>query len=523
MKLVTAAEMRQLEQHAVAKGVSMMDLMRNAGRAVAAEIAENQEAVENKRILVLAGPGNNGGDGLVAARHLKEAGALVDVYLLAHRELDDIIYREVITSGLTPIQVHFDIGFERLRDILQSTEIVLDAVFGTGVSRPISGAVAAVLALVSHEKKRRPGILVMALDLPSGVNADTGAADPASLQADSTVTLGYPKGGLFIYPGAEYAGEVIIADIGIPAGVDDEIVTALLTDEFVRSLLPRRPAGAHKGSFGKTLVVAGCAEYSGAAVLTCLGAYRAGAGVVTLGAPRSLNTIYALKLTETTHLLLPESADGCLSVEAAAFITDRLEGYQALALGPGLGQRPETIETVCLVLSNLPPGLKVVLDADALNALSVMPEWWRIYDHVAVLTPHPGEMARLTGLSVEQIQSDRINVSRRYAELWQQIVVLKGAHTVIASPDGSVAVSPFANPGLSTAGTGDVLAGIIAGMLAQGLDEFEAACAGVYVHAMAGELVRAQIGDCGMIASDLLPQIPRAIKSLREQYHAACH
>ncbi len=501
----------------------MMDLMRNAGRAVAAEIADNLETVENKRILVLAGPGNNGGDGLVAARHLKDAGAQVDVYLLASRESDDIIYREVVISGLTPIEVHLDAGFERLRDILKSADIVLDAVFGTGVTRPLSGAIAAALALVSQEKKGRQDLLIIALDLPSGVNADSGAADPAGLQADLTVTLGYPKRGLFVYPGAGYSGEVIITDIGIPAGVDDEIVTALLTDESVRSLLPQRHAGAHKGSSGKTLVVAGSAEYSGAAVLTCLGAYRAGAGLVTLGAPRSLNTIYGIKLTETTHLLLPESGDGYLSTEAAAFIIDHLGDYQALALGPGLGQRPGTLETVRLVLSGLPLRLKVVLDADALNALSVTPEWWRIYDHVAVLTPHPAEMSRLTGLSVEQIQSDRINVTRRYAELWQQTVVLKGAHTVIASPDGSVAVSPFATPGLATAGTGDVLTGIIAGLMAQGLGGYHAACAGVYVHAQAATLVSSYLGDCGMIASDILPQIPRAINSLKEQYHAACH
>jgi len=271
------------------------------------------------------------------------------------------------------------------------------------------------------------------------------------------------------------------------------------------------------------LVVAGSAEYIGAATLVCQAAYRAGAGLVTLAGKQSLHPIFAAKLTETTHLLLPETGNGEFSPEAAAIVAVRLADYDVVALGPGLGQAPATVEFLHGLLVGIPSTVKIVLDADALNTLALTPNWWQSLVRGAVLTPHPGEFSRLTGLSIETIQGDRIEVVRRYAELWQQTVVLKGAHTVIGSPDGRVAVSPYANPGLATAGTGDVLTGVIADLLAQGLAEFDAACAGVYIHATAAEAVRANLGDCGLIASDLLIQIPRAVKALKEHDHAACH
>ncbi|MEN8614300.1 NAD(P)H-hydrate dehydratase [Dehalogenimonas sp. THU2] len=523
MKLVTAAEMRVLETLAVDNGVSLVQLMRNAGRAVATEIAGIFEPIEGKRILVLTGPGNNGGDGLVVARHLKEAGALVDVYLLAARKAREVVYREALASGLTPIEARMDAGFERLQETLSEADIVLDAVFGTGIGRPIKGIIAETLNAVAQARIERPQMEIIALDLPSGLNADTGAVDKAALRADYTIALGCPKRGFFLYPGAAYTGEVIVAGIGIPEGLDEDVVTELLTDETVRSLLPERRPDAHKGAFGKALIVAGSPEFTGAAVLACLGAYRSGAGLVTLAARKSLNPVFAAKLTETTHLILPETSDGQISAEAELIVGNHLERYQALAVGPGLGLASNTIEFVHGILSALTPNIKTVIDADALNAIALTSDWWTALEHPAVLTPHPGEMARLTGLSVEQIESDRIGVARRYAELWQQTVVLKGAHTVIAAPDGRVAVSPYANPGLATAGTGDVLTGVITGLLAQGLSEFDAARAGVYLHAQAAEAVSHHFGDCGMIASDLLPQLPRAIKALKEHRHAACH
>ncbi len=523
MKLVTAADIRTLEQRAVDCGITLTDLMQNAGQAVAAEISGLFDPIAGKKIIALIGPGNNGGDGLVAARHLKTSGALVDAYLLSERGAEDAVFHESSEAGVPLIDVHIDVGFTRLRKMLNEADIVLDAVFGIGLTRPIAGAPAATLALVAEARDERSEMAIIALDLPSGLNAATGALDDSTLAADYTITLGYAKRGFFLFPGADYTGQILIADIGIPDGLDNDILTEVIDEHDVLAVLPLRPSDSNKGSFGKVMVVAGSEEYIGAAALVCQGAARTGAGLVSLASKKSLHPIFATKLTEATHLLLPESIDGEYSSEASDIVVDRLQVFDSLALGPGLGQAPGAVEFIHQILSDLPDTIKIVLDADALNALALTPDWWKLLEHPAVLTPHPGEFARLTGLSVDEIQSNRIEIARKYAALWQQVVVLKGAHTVVASPEGRVAVSPSANPGLATAGTGDVLTGIIAGLLAQGLDEFDAACAGVYIHAMSGESVRGNIGDCGMIASDLLIQIPRAIKSIKEHDHAACH
>jgi NAD(P)H-hydrate epimerase len=533
MKLVTAAEMRVLERRAVESGISLLELMRWAGRAVAEDITRVFPLTTDKSIIVLVGPGNNGGDGLVAAPHLKKAGALVSVFITGQRAADDIVYREALAAGLTPISISLDIGLERLTQALTETDFVVDAVFGTGMLRPIDGSPAAVLTAVAREKCRRPELTIVAVDLPSGLNADTGAVDPVTLKADLTITLANPKQGLFLFPGADYTGSVSVADIGIPAGLDEDLAVELLTDELVAALLPWRPADANKGAFGKVLVVAGPPEFCGAPVLACQSAYRSGAGLVTLAQRCGLHPVFAAKLTEVTHLLLPETAAGEPAPEAVELITERLGEIAALVIGPGLGKDPVTSLFFNGILSGLDhpmspeirPGSarlpEVVLDADALNILAVTPDWWQELQPHCVLTPHPREMSRLTGLAVELIQADRIGTACRYAELWQQIVVLKGAHSVIAAPDGRVAVSPFANPGLATAGTGDVLAGVIGGLLAQGLTAFDAARAGVYLHAAAGESVRADLGEAGMVASDLLLLIPRTIKALKENLHAA--
>ena len=523
MKLVNAAEMRLLEKRTVDCGVSLPELMQNAGQAVATEISGLFDPIAGKKIIVLVGPGNNGDDGLVAARHLKAAGALIDAYLLSERDPQDVVLREASETGLSIIEVRNDAGFSRLREILGAADIVLDAIFGTGLARLIAGAPAAALALVAEARDERPEMAIVALDLPSGLNPDTGEVDDLAVSADYTITLGYAKRGFFLFPGADYTGQILVANIGIPDGLDDDILTEVIDEHDVMSVLPLRPSDAHKGSFGKVMVVAGSPEFIGAASLVCQSAARAGTGLVTLASKQSLYPIFAGKLTETTHLLLPEKMNGEFSSEAADVALSRLTKYDAAAVGPGLGQTPETVEFVNQLLSGISENTKLVLDADALNALSLTPDWWKIFNHPAVLTPHTGEFARLSGLSIGEILASRMEVCRKNAAIWDKVVVLKGAHTVVASPDGRIAVSPSANPGLASGGTGDVLTGIIAALLAQGLDEFDAASAGVYIHAVAGESVRGNIGDTGMIASDLLIQIPRAIKSIKEHDHAACH
>jgi len=405
-----------------------------------------------------------------------------------------------------------------LETLLASSEVVIDALFGTGKLRPLAGVNEQVLARVRAAKEARPRLGIVAVDLPSGLDADSGATDPSCVAADLTVTLGYPKLGLFSFPGREKVGQLVVVDIGIPESLGQGIATELIAAEFVGSMLPKRPPDAHKGTFGRVLVCAGSMHYSGAAYLACQGAMRVGVGLVTLAVARSLQPILATKLTEVTYVPLPESEPGFIAAEASAIVHQWLADYDVLLMGCGLSQHPSVIEFVRNSLLDMPPSLSpaLVLDADALNTLAQTEEWWQRVPQGAVLTPHPGEMARLTGLDVDEIRRDRLRVAGEAAALWQKTVVLKGAHTLIASPDGGARISPIANPGLASAGTGDVLSGVIAGLLAQGLSQPVAAACGVYLHGMTGEMVRAELGDAGMVASDLLPALPRVIRKVRE-------
>ncbi|MDH5695883.1 MAG: NAD(P)H-hydrate dehydratase, partial [Dehalococcoidia bacterium] len=395
---------------------------------------------------------------------------------------------------------------------------VIDALFGTGTTRPLGGLLLIVLDRVSKARKKQPGLRIIALDLPSGLNADSGAVDSGCLYADNTITLGFPKPGLFNFPGAERVGEITVADIGMPAHLAKKAAAEYITSEWAKSVLPERPIQANKGSFGRVLVVAGSINYIGAAYLACSGAIRVGAGLVTLATAASLQPILASKLTEVTYLPLPESRPGIISAEAVRPISQQFDQYNVLLIGCGLGQSQSAIKlirSILLTRSKLPlPSL--VLDADVLNTLANTPRWWNQLTTDAILTPHPGEMARLAGMTVEQVQSERAEVAKRMAAEWNKTIVLKGAHTVIATPQGQAKISPVANPGLASAGTGDVLTGAIAGLVAQGLSLFDAAACGVYLHGMAGEKVKARLGNAGMIATDLLPELPQVIKQLKE-------
>ncbi|HIE17044.1 MAG TPA: NAD(P)H-hydrate dehydratase, partial [Dehalococcoidia bacterium] len=354
--------------------------------------------------------------------------------------------------------------------------------------------------------------------VPSGLDSDTGAVDPSCPFADATITLGYPKPGLFNFPGADRAGRVIIADIGIPPSLAENIKTELITEDWARAVLPKRPASANKGTFGRVLVVAGSINYIGAAYLACMGAARAGAGLVTLSTALSLQAILAAKLTEVTYASLPEAETGVIAAEAAPVLQQLAPGYQVLLVGCGLGQKAQVVEFIKSVLFGLPPhsAPTFVLDADALNTLAQISNWWQKLPQDAILTPHPGEMARLVHSSVEEVQRQRLEIARKSAVEWQKVVVLKGAYTVVAASDGRAAISQVANPGLASAGTGDVLTGVIAGLAAQGLSLYDAAVCGVYLHGQAAEMVRWEMGDAGMLASDLLPVLPKVIMKLKQ-------
>ncbi|MFC1940347.1 NAD(P)H-hydrate dehydratase [Chloroflexota bacterium] len=518
MKIVTADQMRQIDQECGKIGLPADVLMENAGKAVAEEVKRILGAIEKQNVIVLVGPGNNGGDGLVAARYLHDWGAGVNLYFFGNRPDGDLNLELVRQRDITCVGMTSDENMSKLDEWLPSATAVIDALFGTGQSRPLDDTVARVLGRVSKAKERQPGLHIIALDLPSGLNADSGAVDPACLYADNTITLGFPKPGLFNLPGAEMAGRITVVDIGIPSYLAEQLTNEIITDGRVRSVLPKRPLVANKGTFGRVLVVAGSINYIGAAYLACSGAMRVGAGLVTLATAASLQPVLASKLTETTYLPLPESSPGTISPQAAGLIHQELGSYDVLLVGCGLGQSQSVmsfIESTLLELKPVPSSL--VLDADALNTLAKIPHWWQQLSDDAILTPHPGEMARLAGVSIDEVQSDRIGIARKVAQEWHKTVVLKGAYTVVANPDGQSRVNLAANPGLASAGTGDVLTGVIGGLAAQGLTRFDAAACGVYLHSEAGEMVRSIMGDAGMVATDLLAALPQVIKRLKEK------
>ncbi len=518
MKVVTAEQMRLAEERAAELGRPPSLLMENAGLAVAGEVRRSLDgSLDGLRALVLVGPGNNGGDGLVCARHLKGWGAQTVACLLKRRDRSDPSYAQALDAGVETLALEDYPNLETLDTLLATADLAVDAVLGTGRARPLEGLLMAALQRLAEAKAARPSLMIFALDLPSGLDCDSGAVDAATPAADVTVTLGCPKLGLYQFPGAEKVGRLAIVDIGIPPTELADFPVELITPELARALLPRRPLGANKGTFGKALVAAGSSNFVGAAYLAAAAATRVGAGLVTLATGEHLLTMLASKLTEVTYVPLPESEPGIVGPEAVRRLHANLEGYDCFLIGPGLTQRRPAQEFVIASLLSLPIHLTptVVIDADALNTLANTEEWWEDLKRAVILTPHPGEMARLLKCSVEEVQSRRLAVALEAAARWRAVVVLKGAYTVVASPEGRAAICPFANPGLASAGTGDVLSGAIAGLVAQGLRPFEAALCGVYLHGLAGERVRERLGDAGMVASDLLPELPLTIREVK--------
>jgi NAD(P)H-hydrate epimerase len=529
MRLVTGAEMQAAER---SSGIPVEQLMENAGLAVAQEAWLLLGELAERRILVLCGPGNNGGDGLVAARHLKDWGADVAVALLVARP-DDANLAQLSEREVPATVLGDPDRLARLDEALGGAELVIDALLGTGKARAIEGTLANVMTRLREARERRLPPRLLAVDLPTGLDADTGAADPLCVAADHTVTFQWSKIGLHVLPGAPYAGRVEVVDIGIPGAVGQaqptgqvsglttgglRAATELMTDRWARAALPERPPDAHKGTFGSAMVVAGSPNYVGAAYLSCMGGLRVGAGIVTLACARAVYPILASKLTEATFEPLDDT-EGYLTAQEASLVHRRLAdgGYRALLIGPGIGQMgyPQAFVKALLPQVDESELKGLVIDADGLNCLAKIDGWPKKLKAPAVLTPHPGELSRLTGDSTKEIQADRLGVGRRYAGEWGVTLVLKGANTIVTTPEGHARISPFANAGLASGGTGDVLAGVITGLLAQGLNPFDAASLGVFLHGLAGEHVRRELGSAGMLAGDLLPALPRVIKELR--------
>ncbi len=526
MYIVTTQQMQAAEKAADAADLSYDQMMEHAGHAVAEAIAAQFE-VAGVRVLVLVGPGNNGGDGLVVARYLSQMGATVTVYVWKRNLEGDHNWDLLDATGVECVLSDDEDSQTRLSVLLAESAIIVDALLGTGVSRPIKGTLAELLdqtkAVVAERRTPTAGLLVepalpafetefgpavVAVDVPSGLNSDTGAVDPHTLKADLTVTLAAVKYGHLLAPGLDSVGQLVVGDIGItPDYYPDEVTVEMATAPKVVAMLPERPASGHKGTFGTALIVAGSLNYTGAARLSGQAATRSGAGLVTLAPPRTIYPILAAGLIEATYLPLPDE-EGNLVGAAAETLRAGLGRAGALLIGPGLGQSEGTdafLSSLLAAKADLPP---LVLDADALNTLAKQAEWWQRLPPDSILTPHPGEMARLMDSSIDEVQANRLDVARDMAARWSQIVLLKGAYTIIAAPDGRVMVMPFANPALAKAGSGDVLAGTIVSLRAQGVAPFEAAIAGAYLHGVAGEIARESLGAATVVAGDLVNFLP---------------
>lgn len=537
MKVFTVAEMVAAERAADAQGHGYAVMMEHAGRAVAAAI-QARRAVPGLPILALIGPGNNGGDGLVAGRYLAEAGAEVTFYLSRARDpqTDDNLAR-VLALGLPTLLAEQDPEWHLLRTQLAGAAILIDGLLGTGVTRPIRGRLEALLhqvqvGLALRRKSaapnttlttvmplswptRRPAddqaVWVVAVDCPSGLDCDSGALDAAAVAADLTVTFAGPKRGHFLEPGVWACGELVVADIGIDPGLTAAVPVEVAAAGSLAAGLPSRPPQGHKGTFGFALIVGGSAHYWGAPILAAWAALRAGAGLAALATPGAIRPMAAQRLPEATFEPTPDERDlGQASAEFLLASPDRLARYDAVLLGPGLGPTPDAFLGPLLSSQRLPP--RLVVDADALNYLARQSNWPRLLPAGAILTPHPGELARLLG--GESTTLNRIELARRLAAEWGHSLVLKGAHTLVAAPDGRCTIFPFANPALAVAGSGDVLAGTIVSLLAQGVATYPAACLGVYLHALAGRRAAQAVGDAGLLAHEIAEALPLARAAL---------
>ncbi len=533
LKISSVEQMRKIEAAADAGGFTYDQMMQNAGRATAIRAMAVLAGLENARVTVLVGSGNNGGDGLVAGRIIaQESGAAVRFYLLKKRDEDDPNLKAVREAGLLVADAEDDQRYRVLHHMVGSADLLIDALFGIGIRLPLTGEASKLLqsihrtfkdlqmgepelpiitpSLPSPTPRRLP--YVLAVDCPSGLDCDTGAIDKNSIFADETITYIAGKPGLLTFPGAGAVGKLTVSTIGVPDDLP-ELKTEkhfLVDGATVRERMPARPPNSHKGTYGRALIVAGSGNYVGAPGMAAAAAYRAGTGLVTVAAPPNIVNILSGRLFEPTWMPLPPTG-------ALELIRAELTSVKALLLGPGWGSEDTTRDLLIGIFEekpeNFPP---VIIDADGLNLLSKIEKWWEILPKNTVITPHPGEMSRLCQTDTATVQANRWELAAEKAAEWGVVVLLKGAHTLIAHPDGQIAALPFKSDALAKAGTGDVLSGIIVGLLAQGLSPFDAAIVGGYLHGLAGDEAAKKGSTRSVLAGDVIDSLGAAFQQIEQ-------
>jgi len=496
MKLATSSEIKEIDKKAEdIYGISSLILMENAGRDAYRLVLETLKEIKGEKIIVFCGPGNNGGDGLVLGRHLFVNGFNVKIYLCEGKKQskERKINLEIVKRLKIPIIQEFE-----------KADLFVDALVGVGLSKPPEGKIKSSIDFINSSN-----IPVISLDIPSGLCSDTGIPYEPCISATKTITFGIPKIGLILYPGVEYTGELYFSRISIPDELSEGIKTSLLTGVRMADLLPKRPISSHKGDFGKILIIAGSPGMTGAAFLCCQGAMAIGAGLVYLAIPESLNNIVSTKLTEVIIKPLPETKKGTLSPSAYNGIIELAKRCNVCIIGPGISRHIETKKLIKTLVSRL--SLPIILDADGIASIS--PD--DIKGKNILLTPHPKELADFLGITIDEVQRDRIGIVRRVMEEYKIPILLKGYRTLIGH-NGEVYINPTGNSGMATGGSGDVLSGMIGGLVGQGLSLKDAACLGAFLHGLSGDIAAEKKGEYSLIASDLISFLPKAIKELQK-------
>jgi len=513
MKVVTAEQMQELDRKSIeVYRIPGIVLMENAGRGAVEVLTSNFPDIQKKTIAIIAGKGNNGGDGFVIARYLLNRGIPVKVFLLTDpkslrgdAEINFNIFHHM-KGEIIPVPSSKD--YQKVKKSLENFDLLIDGIFGTGLDAEVRGYYREVIDHLNTLQKP-----IVAIDVPSGLDADTGKPLGTAVRASLTITFGLPKVGHLVSPGIDYVGSLKVVDIGIPGRLveEEKIQTHLLEQEPLQRWLstPRR-ANTHKGDYGHLLVIAGSVGKTGAAAMACEAALRMGAGLVTLAIPKSLNSIMEVKLTEVMTEPLPETSKQTLSLRAFNTILRLCENKKAVVIGPGIGTYKETQSLILKLIKAL--DLPIVLDADGLTALSAQPKTLLATKQPLILTPHPGEMARLIQSTAKEVQEDRIGISKNFSQSHRLYLVLKGHRTLIATPKGEVFINPTGNPGMASGGTGDVLTGMIGGLICQGFDILQSLKISVYLHGLAGDEVARELGEKSLVATDIIKKLPALLR-----------